>query len=380
MFGRGGDSEAAKPEPAARSSMPMPAPDTANLLTGRGGLAAMRAAILFVAVAVAGFLVKVFQEMLSPLVVAVFLLLLIDSVSRSFAHRFPRVPQWLRITLAALLILLGFAAIIALFVFQGPPFANELSGIEPRLNDALAEILTMVGQQPMTVEDIFAGSDPSQGITRAFGAARSALVYAGLVMIYLGFLTASRRAFSAKVDRLYDTDQHRHQARRVFGAIEFAVEQYVKLVTLKALAIAIVAFTLMTFFGVRAALFISFLVFLSAFVPIVGAFAGALIPAMMALAQYGGLKEPLLLLGLLGTAVFVIDNIIMPHLQGDELNIDPLLVLISIGFWGLLLGPPGALLSTPLTVMIMAITAEFEGARWLAILISRNGQPLKDIR
>ena len=69
----------------------------------------------------------------------------------------------------------------------------------------------------------------------------------------------------------------------------------------------------------------------------------------------------------------------MPKLQGDELNIDPLLVLVSIGFWGVMLGAPGALLSTPLTVTVMAISAEFDGARWLAILISRDGKPIKEV-
>jgi predicted PurR-regulated permease PerM len=70
----------------------------------------------------------------------------------------------------------------------------------------------------------------------------------------------------------------------------------------------------------------------------------------------------------------------MPKLQGDELNIDPLLVLVSIGVWGLLLGPTGALLSTPLTVTVMAVAAEFDGARWLAVLISRDGQPIKEVK
>jgi predicted PurR-regulated permease PerM len=125
-------------------------------------------------------------------------------------------------------------------------------------------------------------------------------------------------------------------------------------------------------------LFVAFLVFLAAFVPIVGAFAGAIIPAVVALAQFGEPTKPAIILGGLGVAVFVIDNFLMPKLQGDELNIDPLLVLVSIGFWGLLLGPTGALLSTPLTVTVMAVAAEFDGARWLAVLISKDGEPLKE--
>jgi predicted PurR-regulated permease PerM len=103
-----------------------------------------------------------------------------------------------------------------------------------------------------------------------------------------------------------------------------------------------------------------------------------MIPALVALAQFSDLARPAGIIVGLGGGVFLIDNILMPKLQGDELNIDPLLVLISIAFWGLMLGPPGALLSTPLTVMVMAVAAEFGGTRWLAILISKDGQPIKD--
>ncbi len=349
-------------------------------LTGPGGLAAMRAAVIFLAVVVAGALVRVFQDILSPLVVATFLLLLIDAVARSFAKRFPGIPHWARATLAAVLILAGFGGVVALFVFQGPPFAGQLAGIGPRVDDVLANIMSMLGQPPMTLQDLFSGVDPSQTLGRAFTTARTALVYASLVMIYLGFAVASRAAFSAKIDRLYDTQHHREQAYRVFTSIRFAVEQYVRLQTFKALLIAVVAFGLMTVMGLKAALFVAFLVFLAAFVPIIGAFAGAIFPALMALAQFDDVARPALILVALGVGVFLIDNVLMPKLQGDELNIDPLLVLISIGFWGLILGAPGALLSTPLTVTIMAITAEFEGARWLAILISKDGEPIKDGR
>ena len=83
---------------------------------------------------------------------------------------------------------------------------------------------------------------------------------------------------------------------------------------------------------------------------------------------------------MLGDSVFIIDNVVMPKLQSDELNIDPLLVLISIGFWGAILGAPGVLLSTPLTVTVMAIAAEFESTRWLAILLSRDGHPIQDAK
>jgi predicted PurR-regulated permease PerM len=350
------------------------------MLSSPGGESAVRAAIIFIAVVIAGVLVRIFHEILSPLVVATLLLLLIDALGRDLDRRFPRSPAILRRLTAGAMIIVGFALVILLLVFQGPPFAVQLAAIEPRLNGLIADATAMVGQPAFTIREVFRGADPTQIFGRVFGAARSAITYAGLVMIYLGFLVASRSAFSAKLDRLYDTDHHREQARRVFGSIRNAVEQYVRLVTFKALLIALLAFAVMTVLGVNAALFVAFLIFLAAFVPIVGAFAGAMIPALVALAQFGDLTRPAIIVGGLGVGVFLIDSVLMPKLQGDELNIDPLLVLVSIGFWGLMLGPPGALLSTPLTVTVMAVAAEFDGARWLAILISRDGEPLKEAR
>jgi predicted PurR-regulated permease PerM len=350
----------------------------ASRLTGEGGLAAVRASMIFLAVVVAGCLVKVFEEFIGPLVVATFLLLLIDALARDLDRRFPRLPRAARGAAAAALIIAGFTAVTLLLVLQGPPFARQFGGIEPKLDQALAQVTALTGQPAVTVHELFRGADPTKLLGPIFIAARSALSFFVWVMIYLGFLVASRRAFSAKIDRLFDTQHHRDQARRVFASIRNAVEHYVRLVTFKALLIAIVAFGFMEVLGVRYALFVSFLVFLSAFVPIVGAFAGAFIPALVALAQYGELQTPAIIIGGLGGGVFLIDNILMPKLQGDELNIDPLMVLLSLGFWGVMLGAPGVLFSTPLSVTVMAVAAEFDGAKWLAVLISKDGEPLKE--
>jgi AI-2 transport protein TqsA len=349
------------------------------MLSSVAGLSAVRAAVIFMAVVAAGALVWRFQDILSPLMVATFLLLLIDSLAQELDTRFPRVPRLLRGVAAGSLIIAGFAAVILLLVFQAPPFAFQMVAIEPSVNRLIAEVMATVGQRAITVREIFRGADPVVIFGEAFKTARSDFFYFAAVMLYLGFLFASRAGFSSKIDQLYDTEHHREQARRVFNSIRNAVEDYVRLVTFKALLIALIAFAVMMVLGVHAALFVAFLVFLAAFVPIVGAFAGALIPALVALAQFGDPTRAGIILGGLGVAVFLVDNILMPKLQGDELNIDPLLVLVSIGFWGVMLGAPGALLSTPLTVTVMAITAEFDGSRWLAILISKDGKPIKEV-
>ena len=338
----------------------------------------LRNAAVFMAAVVGLALVRFFQEILTPLVVATFLLLLIDAVAQWMDRRLPKSSDLVRNTIAGTGILLAFGLIGGLFALQAPPFAHQIAGLEPRVNSAIAQVMTLAGQTPLTVEQIFRGSDPSRALTAVFATARTLVSYGFLVIIYFGFLVASRSAFSKKVDGLYDTEAHRQAARRVIFSVRNAVEQYVRLQTLKALMIAFAAWGLMTLLGVKDALFVSFVVFLAAYVPIVGAIAGSIFPGLVALAQFDDLWKPAGLVAVLGVTVFLIDNILMPKLQSDELNIDPLLVLISIGFWGSILGVPGILLSTPLTVTVMAICAEFEATRWLAVLISRDGHPIRN--
>jgi AI-2 transport protein TqsA len=339
-----------------------------------GGLEVVRNGVVFMAVVVALALARFFQAILAPLVVATFLLLLIDAVSRAMLRRLPRSPEWVRGGLAGAAILTGFAAIGVLLTIEAPPFAAEVHGLGPKLDILLARGFAMVGTAPITLRQIFSGVDPAHLLATIFQAARSLVSYGVLVIIYFGFLLASRVAFRRKFDRLFLGEPRRRSARRVGLSVRDAVERYVRLQTLKALMIAAVAFGLMVLMGVHDGLFIAFLVFLAAYVPIVGPVAGAIFPGLMALAQYDDPLHPLLLVAVLGSAAFLIDNVLMPKLQSDELNIDPLLVLISIGFWGIVLGAPGVLLSTPLTVTVMAIAAEFDSTRWLAILLSRDGR------
>jgi predicted PurR-regulated permease PerM len=111
-------------------------------------------------------------------------------------------------------------------------------------------------------------------------------------------------------------------------------------------------------------------------VPILGAVAGIGLPALFALLQFGDWGHALAVLGGAFAIAFVVGNIFLPRMQGNSLNLDPLIVMVSLAFWGALWGLPGMFLSTPLTVLSMVILAQFDGSRWIAILLSGDGDPL----
>ena len=72
---------------------------------------------------------------------------------------------------------------------------------------------------------------------------------------------------------------------------------------------------------------------------------------------------------------FSIGNFVQPRMMGDSLNLSALVVLLALAIWGVIWGIPGMFLSAPLTVIMMILWAQSDDTRWLAILLSADGDP-----
>ena len=124
--------------------------------------------------------------------------------------------------------------------------------------------------------------------------------------------------------------------------------------------------------------FWTFVIFIVGFIPVLGGAVAGLAPPLFALVQFESYWPAAVLLIGLQAILFISGNLIQPRMQGDNQNIDPVVVLLSLAFWGKLWGVVGMFLSTPLAVMAMAVLAEFRGSRWMAILLSGDGEPYAD--
>lgn len=338
-------------------------------------LRGIRGALVFLCVIAAGALMLWFRALVTPLVLAGFLLLLIDALSRRAGRAFPRSPQWLRLLIVALVIAGAFLAVVAVCVARAPVLAAHLLEVTPRLDAVIASAAARVGAEAPSLNDLLGRVNAAQVAGPVLSAAGHFGESALLTVILLAFMTASRAAFARKVPRLVTTREGRQNLGEVFSHVRDVSESYVLLQTVKALLISVPVGLVMVLFGVRDALFIAFLIFLLSYVPLVGAVVSVLLPAIFAFAQFPEFGRPLLVTVIIGVLVFSIDHFVMPKLQSDRLNLDPVVVILSLGFWGLLLGAPGALLSTPLTVVVMTVAAEFDTTRWFAVLLSKTGEP-----
>lgn len=164
----------------------------------------------------------------------------------------------------------------------------------------------------------------------------------------------------------------------VFERVRGGVEGYLWVQTVTGLMICAAAWVLMRAVGLQNAEFWTFVIFVVGFIPVLGGAIAGLAPPLFALVQFESYWPALVLLGGLQAILFISGNMIQPRMQGDNQNIDPVVVLLSLAFWGKIWGVVGMFLSTPLAVMAMAILAEFRGSRWMAILLSGDGEPYAD--
>ena len=102
------------------------------------------------------------------------------------------------------------------------------------------------------------------------------------------------------------------------------------------------------------------------------------LPVLLCVAQFDLGWRPLLMGVALEASVIAIDSVLLPRLQGERLDVDPVVVLVSLGFWNAIFGITGALFSTLLTVVVIAIVSEVPRLHWLAVILSKRAESVPD--
>jgi predicted PurR-regulated permease PerM len=113
------------------------------------------------------------------------------------------------------------------------------------------------------------------------------------------------------------------------------------------------------------------LTFVLSYIPYIGLFTAMIPPAILALAEFGPVHAILVVVGAVAINL-LIENVMEPSYTGKRLRLSPSVVLISFFIWGWLLGPIGALLSMPITVMLLLVLNQHESTQWLAKIIGRE--------
>lgn len=214
-------------------------------------------------------------------------------------------------------------------------------------------------------------------LQRAFGVALASataiVATAAVVVVYAGFMVAEKDAFARKIARLSEDPERVARIHAVIADVNRRVGAYLVTKSLINVLLGTLSYGVLRFWEVDFAGFWAILIGLFNYIPYLGSFIGVFFPTAMAIVQFGAFGPVASLVAALSAAQVAVGNFLDPWLMGNSLNLSPLVILVSLVVWTALWGVAGAILSVPLMAILVIVLSEFDGARPIAVLLSRDG-------
>ncbi len=322
----------------------------------------------FLVIAIAGYVIArvigFFAVITIPVVIALLIAALVVPLVDGL-HRFG-LPRGLA---SILVVLAGLAFVAGLLTFAGQQVANGANDLADQTVKGLDEIKTWLKDGPLHASDSQINNyiDRTQKAITPKADGGSILgrvtevgtalghVLAGFFIILFStyFFLADGNRIWAWMVRLAPRAAREHvdsSGRVAWISLTQFVRATVIVAATDAAGIMIVAAVL----GVPFVLAIGVLVFLGAFIPMVGATIAGTVAILVALVDQG----PITALFMLGGVILVQQiegHVLQPFLMGRWVSVHPLGVIVAIGCGVLVGGVPGALVAVPLAAAVNAV-------------------------
>lgn len=329
-------------------------------------LAALLGIITIIA---AGSVLYVTQSVLIPLVIAWLLSCVFGPVVHFLTER--KAPLSLAITFV---ILLAFFVLLQAVLFLSArvqAFAGEYETYAAKLNS----LITSLGENlPKTIatalKEIKWQGKAAEYLTSI--AARTATVLWALVivMIFVVFILMGQPHFTAKLQLAF-SQEDTGRIGSVIERITTKIGQYMALQLAISAVTGVCVWFALHLIGVDFAKTWGALAFMLNFIPTLGSIIASIPPILVATVQFAPDEtwKAVVTAASLLCIQMIIGNGIAPKVMGDRLNLSPVVVLLSLLFWGWLWGVVGALLSVPIAAAIKIICDSVEPLHPVGIMM-----------
>lgn len=277
-------------------------------------------------------------------------------------------PSWLA-TLAVILVAFSIVGVLVwMLAWAGIQFAAMVAGYSNQLyafGQSVFDWLVANGLDHQAADAAAAVLRPSvilDFLGSLSGTVSTVLLVLFLVLSYVIFMSADAARYSTAEAKL-GPDVKPLMARFVEYCSN--VRKYFIVNAGFGLVIAVIDGLALWAFGIPAPVVWAILAFVTNFIPNVGFVIGLIPPAVLALVV-GGLPMFLTVVAIYCVVNVVLSVFVEAKFIADAVALSLTLSFFSVIFWSLLLGPLGAVLSIPLTLLVRAMLIDTDpSARWL---------------
>ena len=315
---------------------------------------------------------KAAQDLFVPFLLAIFTATL--AASPMFWIKRRGAPSWLAICLVILVIILMilfFGGIVAQsassFMGKLPFYQSQLLLMQANLISSLDPLISYF-HLDLDLASAFGNFSPATLINLAgttISSLGSVLSNSFLIILTVIFILAEATSFPDKLSAILTNPE---RGRVYFSDFTRNLNNYIAIKTTMSVITGIVVTLFLSLLGVDFPILWGLLAFLLNFVPNIGSVIAAIPPVLLAYVQLGGWSATFVIFGFL-IINLVIGSFVEPRYLGKGLGLSPLVVFISLVFWGWVLGPIGMLLSVPLTITAKLALEANPNTNWIAILL-----------
>lgn len=309
----------------------------------------------------------------SPIIVTLLVALFVALVSAPLSIGLQRrgVPTVVAVLIVLVLLLALIAGLSAVIGGSVNAFRAAIPTYEARMAEQLESLWILASSYDIPIDanqlrDSVNTSGVFSLLSNLLAALGSLLTNGLLIILIVVFILMEAASMPEKVSVALQRDQQ--EPFKAFAQFMAHLNKYLAIKTLVSLMTGVVAAGAMLYLGVDFPLVLGLVAFLLNYIPTFGSILAAIPAVILAFLEFG--------LGMAGitTLVYLAINVILgsilePRLQGRGLGLSPMVVFLSIIFWGWLLGLVGILLAVPLTMTAKLAFEESPRYQWLAILL-----------
>jgi AI-2 transport protein TqsA len=357
--------------PVTRATPPPPHADSGNEGTSVGGLPRALVILLGMAalvVVVAG--VRAVAWLIGPAFMALMIVIAVAPV-QGWMHR-RGWPGWAA-TLVLIICVYGLLLLLALgMIFSVARLATELpqyaSKADTLVSSATSE-LARWGVGPDQLKQAASSLNPGKlaGLLAALlGSVAGLATNLVFLLALLLFLSVESSGVGA---RLASIAADRPRVTEALAHFAWGTRQYLLVTTVFGFIVAVLDTIALWILGIPLPITWGILAFITNYIPNIGFVIGVVPPALLGLLT-GGVQLLVIVVVVYCVLNSVIQSVIQPRFIGDAVGLSITVTFVALVFWAWLLGPLGAILAIPLTILAKDLLVDIDPrARWADALL-----------
>ena len=322
------------------------------------------------------------RGVLLPLVLALLLSYLLRPIIRTFARLKIPPPVSSAVVLVSLVSIVGYtvfalATPAAAWLEKAPYSIHELQRKLHPLRQPMEKMAQASGEiEKLASPTNTTGKQPAIEIRRHPIAdtlvlrTPEVIVSTVLVLILLYFLLAYDGVFLGKAMKLLPTLSDKKRAVSIASEIEEQVSRYLFTATMINVALGFAVGMTVGLLGLRNPIMWGAMVAVLNFVPYLGALTGIICITLGAVLSFDSLGYALIFPAVYLALATLEGNFITPWVMGRSLTLNPVIILLSLTFWGWMWGIVGIILAVPILAAFKIFCAHIKPLDAIADFLS----------